>query len=121
MKKKSIFLLTAFVVFLCSRMNARVIRIFQPKGIPEKQLVQFHEPTCESSPSKRPFLSQINLPDNEGLVAKINTFGLDRYYRFENDADIDHLIQSMVDGATDRIFWYLLEKESLGEKPSKID
>ena len=73
------------------------------------KLVKFHEPTysCDSSPQPdmRCFEKQ-----NRYFVAKIDSFGFDRYFSFKTNADVNELVKSVQSGAGMDVSWYYYEK-----------
>jgi len=68
------------------------------------QLKKIHPDTSSGENSCRPKLSDQNKDDQ--LVAKIDAFGVDRYYTFETDEDINDLILAVQQGWGARVSWY---------------
>ncbi len=74
---------------------------------------QFHKPTTSAdntygyNPS--PDVSRLENDGQKLLVAKIDSFGLDRYFVFETNEDINQLVNTVKIGGGSQVEWYYLE------------
>jgi len=86
-------------------------------------LKEFHKPTSSGYSSARPSMGLIESLKTDGpvlLVAKMDSFGLDRYFGFEDAQDIDQLVQAVQGGGGMDVSWYYLEKPYLYDSLIKI-
>lgn len=73
-------------------------------------LKQFHEKTGSGDYSPKPSLKSFAGTERKLFVAKMDSFGMDRWFTFETDADIEQLVQGVRQGGGWDVSWYLLEK-----------
>jgi hypothetical protein len=71
-------------------------------------LVEFHKPTY-SNGSNIPDVSKLQKNDI-GLIAKMDSFGLDRYWSFQNNDHVKELVQGVRNGGGESISWYYLKE-----------
>lgn len=67
----------------------------------------FHNQTTSAHDAK-PNVETRDLADKK-LIAKIDTFGLDRYFSFETNQDVDTLVQAVQRGAGMSVAWYVVD------------
>ena len=74
----------------------------------KESLIKFHTQTTTGKYSKRPDVSTF-AGTNSLLIAKMDSFGLDRYFAFENNDDVDLLVKAICDGGGMGLSWYYLQ------------
>lgn len=75
-----------------------------------KKLVQFHEATSSSEYSKKPDMRKLE-KQNRCFVAKMDSFGLDRYFSFRTNDDVEELVEAVQQGGGMNVAWYYYDKE----------
>jgi hypothetical protein len=75
-----------------------------------KKLVKFHEATSSSEYSKKPDMQKLE-KTNRCFVAKMDSFGLDRYFSFRTNDDVEELVEAVQQGGGMNVAWYYYDKE----------
>ncbi len=74
-----------------------------------KKFVQFHARTG-SSGTPKPNMNEHYKADRR-FVAKMDSFGLDRYFQFTTNQHVDELVQGVRQGGGMGLDWYYYEEE----------
>lgn len=85
-----------------------VERIMPDENLMTK-LILFHAPTSSSGESKPDMQSFIR--PNRHFVAKMDSLGLDRYFSFKTNDDVNALVEAVQQGGGMSVAWYYYEKE----------
>ena len=102
MKNIKIIALTALFAGVVSFADVTQLKEEDAFALMEKGAARFGEKTKgKGCPNYRPDLSGFD--KGTGFFAKMDSFGMDRYYIFRNDTDIDRLIDSQTGGLLVRL------------------
>lgn len=96
-----LFCFSAFSIFGMQRISSEDLETIRGG------LREFHEPTTSSNHSPKPNVSDFKKCTL--LVAKMDSFGLDRYFAFRTNDHVDNLVEAVKQGVAMRVFWYCLE------------
>jgi len=80
-----------------------------------KKLVKFHEETSSHECSEKPDMQRFE-NKNRCFVAKMDSFGLDRYFSFRTNDDVKELVKAVQRGGGMNVAWYYYDKE-VSESP----
>ena len=72
------------------------------------KMVSFHQPTSSGDHSPKPDVSKLN--DNM-LIAKMDSFGMDRYFVFQNNKDVADLVKAVQQGGGWDVSWFYVKPE----------
>src|SRR5258708_8890433 len=99
------FLCSAQITFgmECGRIN--------PDAALLQKLIQFHESTSSSGYSPKPDMEKFQKPGRH-FVAKMDSFGLDRYFTFSTNEGVKSLVKTVQQGGGKNVacFYYDQEK-----------
>ena len=84
------------------RLTAVELRNFTEK------MVSFHNPTSSGDHSPKPDVSRFK---EELLIAKMDSFGLDRFFVFQNNNDVNELVRAVQQGGGMNVSWYYVKPE----------
>lgn len=70
-----------------------------------KLLTKFHEATSSGYNSKKPNMKNFQQPGRR-FVAKMDSFGLDRYFSFKTDEDVEALVEGVRQGGGMKVEWF---------------
>lgn len=73
----------------------------------KSDLKEFHKP-LSSTQDQRPDIS-VYKKSGHVLVAKMDSFGLDRYFTFQTDEDMKNLVEGVQNGGGWDVRWYYLQ------------
>lgn len=103
--KKKLSLLFIFAIF-ASTLSAVIDRIDKETLDKIKDgLIEFHKQTYSSGNGK-PDVSLLKKDLPFILVAKMDSFGLDRYFSFQTNEDVDQLVKAVQQGGGMSLSWY---------------
>jgi len=92
---------SAFSIFGMQRVSSEDLEIIK------KGLKEFHKSTTSSPDSSKPDVSSFK--KSTLLVAKMDSFGCDRYFAFRTNDHVNELVGSVQQGAGMRVSWYCLK------------
>ena len=89
------------------------VREYVPQVHPDKTLLEklkiFHEAT-DSSGQPKPNMEKFQ-QSKRRFIAKIDTFGLDRYFSIKTNEDVDALAQGVREGHGCKIEWFYYDTD----------
>ena len=108
MKNKFLLL---FFAFLAKPLCGGITRLNQKDLEKIKDnLTEFHLPTSSGQDSPKPDVSKLKSKENLLLIAKMDSFGLHRYFEFKTNDDVNTLVQGVQNGGGWDVSWYYVEK-----------
>ncbi len=106
--KKMFLVMSLFLSQASFGMDFDRIEKIHPDKDTIEQLKQFHEPTSSGEYSPKPGPEDIKPHKKVGrcLIAKMDSFGLDRYFSFETSKDVNTLVKAVQDGGGMEVEWF---------------
>ncbi|MFA6527532.1 MAG: hypothetical protein WCT20_03865 [Candidatus Babeliales bacterium] len=115
---KKIIILGALLL-IGSHLTSNIQRIC-PNEETIQKLKDFHSYTSSSGDNK-PDISEL-IQKGRTFIAKMDSFGMDRYFSFETNADIEELVEGVMRGGGMGLNWYYLDtKEEKKLNPDEVN
>lgn len=107
MKKITVF---SFLLF-SSQLSAPPVRVYPNENM-IKALVSFHRATGTATNSPRPSVAGLK-KRNRLFLAKMDSFGIDRWFQFETDEDIAALAEGVSNGGGRSVAWFYYDAQNV--------
>lgn len=106
---KSMRIFIVFVMFMATPLLSDIRRLTagELKDFSDK-MISFHQPTSSGDFSPKPDVSKLS--DNL-LIAKMDSFGMDRYFVFQNNKDVEELVKAVQQGGGWDVSWFYVKPE----------
>ena len=114
--KRSLVLLPLLLISFAA--HAMTVERIKPNEELLKKLIKFHDATSSSEFSAKPDLNNFK-KQNKFFVAKMDSFGLDRYFSFQTNDDVEALVKAVQNGCGMNVAWYYYEEETSSNSEPK--